>query len=119
MGTKGTKAAKIAVLFCKDFPGVVCKALRKEAQHAEVSCRVLDGFLISKDTGFFTLWTNDSEEIIASMLAEGYTATGYFRLSDAEGFVPFDDEVESAIATAVNMHALERLSLEVGPAKPN
>jgi|SRR5271169_62279 len=119
MGTKETKATKIAVLFCKDFPGVVRKALRKETQHAELSCRVLDGFLLSKATGFFTLWSDDIAEIIASMIAEGYTVTGYVRLSDAEGFVPFDDAVEYAVATAVNMHILESLCLEVGPAKPN
>ena len=118
MQTKETKATKIAVLFCKDFPGVVRKALRKETLHAELSCRVLDGLFPLNDIAISPLWSNESAEIIASMLAEGYTVTGYIRLSDAEGFVPFDDEVECAVATAVNMHILEGLCLEVGPAEP-
>ena len=109
---------KIAVFFCMDFPEVVRKALRQEPQHAKLAFRVLDGFLHSKGNECFTLWTKESAAIIDSLVAQGYTVTGYMRLKDAQAFVPFDDEVEYAVATAVNKEILESLCLELSAVEP-
>jgi len=108
----------IAVLFCKDFPEVVRKALRQEPHHAKLEIRVLDGSLFSSGNDGLTTWSEESAGIIDSLVAQGYTVTAYLRLSDAEAFVPFVDEIEYAVALAVNKEILESLCLELSPVKP-
>jgi len=118
MSTANESFCKIAVFFCKDFPEVVRKALRQEPHHAKVEIRVLDGILVSSGNDGFTPWSEESAGIIDSLVAQGYTVTAYMRLSDAEAFVPVVDEIEYAVATAVNKVILERLCLELSPLKP-
>jgi hypothetical protein len=108
----------IAVFFCKDFPEVVRQARCQKPQFATLTLRILDGFLHSSGKNCVTFWKNDSADIIDSLVAQGYTVTGYMRLIDAQAFVPFDDEVEDAVATAVNKVLLESLCLELSPVKP-
>jgi hypothetical protein len=117
MSTVNQSFCKIAVFFCKDFPEVVRQARCQKPQFATLALRILDGFLHSSGNSCITVWTKESAAIIDSLAVQAYTVTGYMRLIDAQAFVPFDDKVEYAVATAVNKEILENWCLELSPFK--
>ena len=103
----------IAILFCKDFPEVVRKARGNEPlSPLETSYRFVEGLWYSVGNTAMTAMPQESSNIVDAMVANGYTVTGFFRLSDFQAFVPFDDEIEKLAATAANEKILEKLLLE-------
>lgn len=98
----------IAVLFCKHFPAIVRKVQSNQPFEPETAVGVVQGCLVSVGDGFITVTPPEYTAQIDRMVANGYTVTGYLRLSDSSIFIPFHDEPEASVAQLINQIILQK-----------
>lgn len=100
MNTQRQSMETIAVFFCKDFSTVIGRVQCKEPLSLlETAHTFVEG--CSDSNGDIQI-PEEQSIFIWEKTASGYIVTGYLRLSDHYGFVPFSDEPEKSAAIAVN-----------------
>jgi hypothetical protein len=110
LGTTLELDEALAVVFCKDFLGVVRRADCNEELCFDARLLVVKGFLKWDGSVINAVLAPESLNLVAKMKAEGYTVTAYMRASDGKGFIPLQTTSEIAVANFVNQAMLREMS---------
>ena len=106
MVIKTNATQEIAVIFCKDFPDLVRRVERQEPLFPKAFLSFLKGLVNWTGGTGMTMLPAESEQFIATTVANGYTVTAYVRLPDLHAFVPFTGNAEMLAAAAANQKIL-------------
>jgi hypothetical protein len=106
MVIKTNATQQIAVIFCKDFPELVRRVQCQEPLFPEAFLSFVRGFVNWTGSMGMTMMPAESEQFIATKVANGYTVTAYVRLPDLHAYVPFTGKAEMSAAAAANQKIL-------------